>query len=88
MIYDLLKDKSVPAVFTLAFVVMTWKVAFLYKDHEDAAKQRAVEIAEIKLRGVNNSESIEELESSNRSTKKQIQHFHPQKISATDERRF
>jgi len=73
MIYDLLKDKSVPAVFTVAFVVMTWKVAFLYKDHKDA-------IAEIKARGVNNEEGIEELRSSDRSIKKQINYFHKNEI--------
>jgi hypothetical protein len=84
MIYDLLKNTSIPATFTLAGVIFAWKAAFIYKDHEDAAISRANETAVMKASIVTNSEDIEELESSIRSTKKLIEHFHPPKISAAD----
>lgn len=80
MIYDLLKNTSIPATFTLAGVIFAWKGAFLYKDHEAAAISRANEVAVMREHIIKNSEDIEELESSNRSTKKQIQHFHKDEI--------
>ena len=50
---------------------------------EHLDKESAVAKEVERLRG-----EVGVLQSSDRSIKKQIQHFHPQKISATDERRF
>lgn len=80
MIYDLLKDKSIPAVFTLAFVVMSWKAAFLYQSHEAMSDARDAEISAIKDHVAVNADDIETLESSVRSNKKLIQHINKEEI--------